>query len=164
VEKALPAHHYYFREDWHIAAALPEVWWAISRVKTYTEWWKPVYQLAEPLDGDGEPRVGGRTELVARGFLPYTLRFRTETIALDPPQRIEFSASGDFVGRGCWTLRAEANGTVATLEWEPIVEKPGVKQLSFLLKPLFKWNHRWTMKWGERGLRIYLAGRASARR
>lgn len=158
----MPAHHYHFLEDWFLEAPLDEVWWAISRVNTYTRWWKPVYLEAEGLDCGGPPRVGGRTRILAKGFLPYRLRFTTETTALEPPRRLEFRARGDFVGRGCWTLKEDRGGTVATLEWEPIVEKPFVKELSFLLKPVFRWNHRWTMKWGERGLRIYLAGRASA--
>lgn len=36
------------------------------------------------------------------------------------------------------------------------VEKPGVKQLSPVLKPLFRWNHRWAMERGQRGVRALL--------
>jgi hypothetical protein len=43
-----------------------------------------------------------------------------------------------------------------TLEWNPCVEKPLVKFLSPILKPLFYWNHEWTMKRGERQIVEYL--------
>jgi len=43
-----------------------------------------------------------------------------------------------------------------TLDWNPIVEKPIIKLLSPLLKPVFRWNHRWAMNLGEKQLVEYL--------
>ena len=54
-------------------------------------------------------------------------------------------------------LQPDGNGTVVTLEWNPIVEKPLVKFLSPILKPLFRWNHEWTMKRGARQIMEYLS-------
>lgn len=43
-----------------------------------------------------------------------------------------------------------------SLEWNQRVEKPLIKILSALLKPIFRWNHEWTMKRGERQIVEYL--------
>jgi hypothetical protein len=40
----------------------------------------------------------------------------------------------------------------------PRVETPLVKILSLILKPIFRWNHDWTMKRGERQIAAYLGG------
>jgi hypothetical protein len=38
-------------------------------------------------------------------------------------------------------------------------EKPLIKYLSFVLKPLFAWNHYWAMNRGEASLRLEVARR-----
>jgi hypothetical protein len=43
------------------------------------------------------------------------------------------------------------------IEEQVIAEKPLIRALSPLLKPLFAWNHYWTTPRGEAGLRAYLA-------
>jgi hypothetical protein len=58
-----------------------------------------------------------------------------------------------------WLLKSETNGTNVTLEWNPRVEKPIVKFLSPVLKPIFHWNHHWTMRRGEVQLAAYLSER-----
>ena len=43
------------------------------------------------------------------------------------------------------------------LDWRPIVQKAGVKHLTPILRPLFRSNHNWTMRRGERHIAEYLA-------
>jgi hypothetical protein len=69
---------------------------------------------------------------------------------------------GDFEGGGEWTLEPAEGGTNATLDWRPIVNKPLVKNLTPVLRPLFRSNHTWTMKRGEKHIADYLAQRRSA--
>jgi hypothetical protein len=77
---------------------------------------------------------------------------------LKKPDLIEFRASGDFVTDASrWLLKAEGNGTLVTLEWNPRIEKGVVKFLSPVLKPLFRWNHNWTMRRGELLITAHLA-------
>ena len=122
-----------------------------------------VYLSAVSLDGEGEPRVGGRVAVVAKGWLPYKLRFTIETTALEKPTLIEFKATGDFVTDASrWVLKHEGVGTSVTLEWNPRVEKAALKLLSPLLKPLFRWNHAWTMKLGQRQIIQYLVGQQTS--
>jgi len=97
--------------------------------------------------------------IVSRGFLPYLLRWEAEIVEADAPNSFAFAMAGDFVGSGSWTFAPGDDGTSATFEFRPRVEKPGVKQLSPVLKPLFRWNHRWAMEHGERGVNALFARR-----
>lgn len=47
-------------------------------------------------------------------------------------------------------------------DWRIEAEKPLLKRLSFILKPLFSMNHRWAMARGEESLKIELARRHAA--
>jgi hypothetical protein len=98
---------------------------------------------------------------VAKGWLPYKLRFTIETLALQRPTLIEFKTTGDFVTDASrWFLKSQANGTSVILEWNPRVEKAVVRFLTPVLKPLFRWNHNWTMERGQRQIVEYMAGRS----
>jgi hypothetical protein len=85
----------------------------------------------------------------ARGFLPYHLRFSLTCLETDRPYRIHSRLDGDFEGTGTWLLQADEAGTHVQLDWRPSVNKAGVKQLSPVLRPLFRANHNWTMRRGE---------------
>ena len=65
--------------------------------------------------------------------------------------------TGDFVTDvSRWVLEPEGNGTIVTLEWNPIVEKLLVKILSPILEPMFRWNHNLSMSRGDRQIGEYL--------
>ncbi|HYR44360.1 MAG TPA: hypothetical protein VER98_15125 [Terriglobia bacterium] len=55
----------------------------------------------------------------------------------------------------------KGTGTNVVLDWNPIVEKPVVKLLSPILKPIFRWNHNWTMVRGQRQIVDYMSKRRS---
>ena len=46
-----------------------------------------------------------------------------------------------------------------TYDWKIRADKPLLRYLSFLLKPIFSANHRWAMAQGEKALRAELACR-----
>jgi hypothetical protein len=148
---------YHFEDHWLVPFPVESVWEVLSRAEEYPVWWRGVYLSARTLDGD--PRLGTRhpVAVVARGWLPYKLRFTIETLTLKKPELIEFKASGDFVTDASrWLLKPQGQETLVTLEWNPLVQKPVVKFLSPVLKPLFRWNHNWTMRRGERQISEYL--------
>lgn len=155
----MPANDYYFLEEWFIPAPADEVWKVMSDARLLPEWWRGVYLSAEPLDGYSEPRVGGRVRGRARGFLPYRLGFTIEATELTRPSVVAVKIAGDLTGTWRATLREEAGGTRVTLEERVIADKPLIRLLSPVLKPLFAWNHRWTTPRGEQGLIAYLAER-----
>jgi hypothetical protein len=68
-------------------------------------------------------------------------------------------ASGDFEGRGIWSYRQAGPQVAVTYDWKILVEKPILRQLSFLLKPIYEANHRWAMARGEESLKLELARR-----
>ena len=147
------ANVYHFEDKWHVPFPAEKVWEVLSRPEDYPRWWRGVYLSAEPLEGS----EGKRVAVVAKGRLPYKLRFTIETLRLEKPRLIEFRATGDFVTDvSRWRLEPDGEGTRVTLEWNPRVQKPLVKILSPILKPIFRWNHDWTMKRGERQIVEYL--------
>jgi hypothetical protein len=89
---------------------------------------------------------------LVRAKLPYTLNFTTELVRERPPHELEIKASGELVGTGLWKLNEKDGWTEIEFHWDVRAEKPLVRWLSFLLKPLFRWNHDWVMRVGERGL------------
>ena len=96
---------------------------------------------------------------MTKGWLPYTLRWEFVTTESRYPNGMTLVAAGDFNGRGIWTFEQDGSFVNMTYDWRLEVEKPGVKQMSFLLKPLFDANHRWAMSQGEESLKLELARR-----
>ena len=104
--------------------------------------------------------TGARVALVTKGWLPYRLRWIAKTTRLDRPWLIEFKGEGDFrTDSSRWVLREIEGGAEATLEWNPIVDQLVVRLLSPIARPLFRSNHVWAMRLGERQLKEYMASR-----
>ena len=71
------------------------------------------------------------------------------------------TASGDFVGRGIWSIVPDGDFVDISFDWKLSAEKPLLRYLSFLLKPAFEANHRWAMDQGLHDLELEIArGRA----
>ena len=58
---------------------------------------------------------------------------------------------GDFEGTATWLLSEDGGRVTAQLDFRPDVQKPGVRQLTPVLRPLFSANHRWAMRRGQEG-------------
>src|SRR6185295_9030162 len=58
-----------------------------------------------------------------------------------------------------WTFRQDGSFVDITYDWRLRAEKPLLRNLSFLMRPLFEANHRWAMAQGEESLRLELARR-----
>lgn len=84
------------------------------------------------------------------------MNFGLEVIEVEPPRRILSRLSKDFDGTGLWTLEETGRGTLATLDWRPTVNHALIKYLTPVLRPLFRSNHNWAMRRGERQLREHL--------
>jgi hypothetical protein len=68
-------------------------------------------------------------------------------------------ATGDLEGRGIWTILQDGPFVNVTYDWTIRANKPIIDKLSFLLKPIFRSNHKWTMRRGEESLRLELRRR-----
>jgi hypothetical protein len=160
----MAANVFRFEESWTIPnASVETVYDVLARGELLPLWWKGVYLEAERLGGAGEPKVGDRIRVKARGFLPYRLRFVLEAVELTPNRRVVVKTSGDFDGRWTATLSQQGDSVHVDLVWEVAVLRQILKFLSPLLRPAFAWNHRWTTPRGERGLRDFLYARSTGR-
>ncbi|MCI0437546.1 MAG: hypothetical protein L0177_00245 [Chloroflexi bacterium] len=90
----MPANRYEFRDKWLIPHPIGDVWDVLARTSDFPKWWKGVYLEARALDNLEEPSVGKRTEVRAKGWMPYKLRFAVETLKLERPRLIEVAAEG----------------------------------------------------------------------
>lgn len=158
----MASNDYHFITEWRVPGTMDEVAAIIGDASGLARWWPAVYlgvQEVAPGDARG---VGKVVDLYTKGWLPYTLRWRFLVTEVDFPRRIVLEATGDFVGRGEWTFAQDAGGgdlTRVTYDWRIRVEKPLLRSLSFLLKPIFAANHRWAMSKGEESLLLELARR-----
>lgn len=148
---------YYFITRWRVQAGAEEVFAILSDPLEYPRWWPAVYlSTADALPGQGGG-VGRRVRLHTRGWLPYTLRWESVVTEVARPHRLAIRATGDFNGRGIWSLVEDGEYCDITFDWKLIAEKPVLAALSFALKPAFEANHRWAMARGEESLRLELA-------
>ncbi|WP_174329829.1 SRPBCC family protein [Litchfieldella anticariensis] len=155
----MKSNKFHFMETWTVPGYSPEeIWAAISTAHPchLPRWWDGVYLQVKPLEGADRLSVGARAWVKARGFLPYKLRFLLEVSALEPNSRIEVRSQGDLEGVWCAQLKEYEDGSCIGLEWKVTVNKPIVRLLSPLLKPVFARNHIWTTPRGEAGLRAYM--------
>jgi len=67
--------------------------------------------------------------LTTKGWMPYLLHWNVRELSSDPPGSLVIEVSGDFEGRGIWTLMPDGDHTSITYDWRIRVEKPGVKKL-----------------------------------
>jgi uncharacterized protein YndB with AHSA1/START domain len=151
---------YHFVTRWRVRAPREEIFAVLTDSKSLTRWWPSVYravdQIAPPTEPDG---VGKRLGLHTQGWLPYRLHWELLVVEHESPSRLGFEARGDFVGKGTWTLVPETDGTSVEYEWTVRAEKPLLRRLSLLLKPVFTMNHRWAMARGLQSLEVELQRR-----
>jgi hypothetical protein len=161
------ANEYAFLTTWLIPATADDIVAVLGDAESLACWWPSVYLGVEVLEPGDERGLGRVVDLYTKGWLPYTLRWQFRVTQSDPPHGFTIEASGDFVGRGIWTLTPEADvdagpRTRVDYDWRILAEKGLLKRLSFLMKPIFAANHRWAMAQGEKSLRLELARRRAA--
>jgi hypothetical protein len=161
------SNEYAFLTTWRIAGSPEEISSILGDVRSLPRWWPSVYLAAEVVEPGDSLGIGRVVELHTKGWLPYTLRWRFTVTESDPPRGFSLRASGDFVGRGIWTLTPDqGNGTGpmtrAVYDWRVAAEKGLLRRLSFIAKPVFAANHRGAMARGEESLRLELARRHAA--
>jgi hypothetical protein len=155
----MPTNDYHFIDQWRVAADLKEVADILEDALSLSSWWPSVYFEVKELEPGGENGVGKLISLRAGGWLPYTLRIKFRTIESRYPNGFSMDATGDLEGQGIWTFAQDGRFVNVTYDWTIRANKPIIDKLSFLLKPIFQANHRWTMKRGEESLKLELLRR-----
>jgi hypothetical protein len=78
---------------------------------------------------------------------------------VDRPRRVALEAEGDFNGTGIWTITPDKDYVNVIYDWRVRTDKPLLKYLSFVMKPIFAANHHWAMTMGEKSLHLELLRR-----
>lgn len=155
----MATNEYQFIDRWRVEGTVREVAEIIENGKDLSRWWPSVYLEVDELETGGERGLGKLISLRARGFLPYTLRINFRTVETRSPNGFTLEATGDLEGTGIWTFEQDGPFVNITYDWTVQANKPIVRTFSFLLKPIFAANHRWTMARGEESLKLELARR-----
>lgn len=158
----MPGNDYHFITHWQVQSATQEVFEILCDAPDLVRWWPSVYLEVEELEPGDENGVGKVVSLYTTGWLPYTLRWQFRVTEARVPHTFTLEAWGDFVGRGVWTLEQDGPWVNITYEWQVRADKPLLRALSFILKPVFSANHRWAMARGEESLKLELARRHAA--
>ena len=146
------------------AGTVEEVAGVLSDVRELGRWWPAVYLKVDELSAGEENGVGKRARLHTKGWLPYTLDWELTVVESRHPRGFTIEAQGDLAGRGVWRLEPAGAWTRVTYDWVVRAEKPLLRALSPLLRPLLAANHRWAMRRGEESLALELARRRAASR
>lgn len=150
----MSANEYHFVTHWRVASTVEEVSDVLGSPTDLPRWWPSVYVAVR--------EVNGVVELHTKGWLPYTLHWFFRETESRWPLGFSLQAWGDFEGRGVWTFAQDGRFVNITYDWKIRAEKPLLRYLSFLLKPIFSANHRWAMARGEESLVAELGRRAGA--
>ena len=155
----MPTTDYHFIDKWRVEGEVKEVADIIEDALSLPRWWPAVYFEVKVIEPGGEGGIGKLLELRAGGWLPYTLLIKFRTVESNYPYGFKMEANGDLEGTGIWIFEQDGDHVNVTYDWTISANKPIIRQLSFLLKPIFRSYHNWTMKRGEESLKLELLRR-----
>ncbi len=153
----MPTNEYHFITLWRVEGTVHEVSDVLKDAVALPRWWPSVYLDVQQVEPGDEEGVGKVISLYTKGWLPYTLRWQFRVTESRYPYGFSLEAWGDFEGRGVWTFEQDRAHVNVTYDWKIRADKPLLRSLSFILKPIFSANHRWAMARGEESLELELA-------
>lgn len=101
---------------WRVAGTVEEVTAVFRRGADLPRWWPAVYLEARERDAGGADGLGGVTDLRSKGWLPYTLRWRSTAVEVRQPHGFTIAATGNFAGRGVWTFARDGDWADLTFD------------------------------------------------
>lgn len=155
----MPANEYQFVTVWEVEGSPDEVFAILDDPADLARWWPSVYLDVVVVDPGDERGIGKVVDVLTKGWLPYKLRWSFRVTEKARPTRIALDTWGDLDGHGEWTITAHGAMTRDRYDWRVRADKPLLRYLSFLFKPVFSANHRWAMARGEESLKAELARR-----
>jgi hypothetical protein len=156
----MPTNDYHFVDRWRVEADCQEVAEIIEDAVGLPRWWGSVYFEVKELEaGEGNHGTGKLISVRAGGWLPYTLKINFRTVESRYPHGFTMEAAGDLEGKGIWTFAPDEPFVNVTYDWTIRANKSVIEKFSFLLKPIFRSNHNWTMRRGEESLKLELLRR-----
>lgn len=150
---------YHFVTTWRVRGTCGEVADVLRDPLDLPRWWPAVYLSAQELIPSDDRGLQQRVRLHTKGWLPYTLRWEFVVVESRYPERYAIEAFGDFNGRGVWTLTQDGEFVDVQFDWRVRAEKPLLRALSPVMRPVLEGNHRWAMRQGEESLTLELQRR-----
>jgi uncharacterized protein YndB with AHSA1/START domain len=146
------AGEYVFIDEWDVDAPKEHVFEALADARTYPQWWTPTYK---EVSSDGPPEVGRESRQRFGGKLPYTLTTTSRVVRLERSDELEVDVVGDLRGRGVWTLSDRDGKVHVRFDWRVFADRPLLRSLTPVLRPVFRWNHNVAIRDAMRGLEPY---------
>lgn len=143
---------YRFRSLWAVRATTARVFDALVDLASYPRWWPDIRDVTR-VDDD-------TAEVTCRSVLPYALTFRLHRAEEDAAAgRMRVDMTGDLEGyvQGV-VVRHSVAGALLDISQRVVVNKPLLRTLAPVARPLFRANHTLMMWRGQRGFRAYLTG------
>lgn len=143
---------YRFRNLWAVRATTTRVFDALVDLASYPCWWPDIRAVTQ-LDDD-------TAEVTCRSALPYSLTFRLHRAEENAHAgRMRVDMTGDLEGyvQGL-VAQHRTLGALLAISQRVVVNKPLLRALSPVARPLFQANHALMMWRGQRGFRAYLGG------
>ena len=156
------SNQYEFVSHWRVEGTCGEVADILATRWRFARWWPSVYLDVDEMRPPDARGLGRRVRLHTKGWLPYTIlwEFGDRRIALSA--RLHDRGERRLRRTRRLDVRAGWPCVDVTYDWRLRAEKPLLRNLSFLLKPLFEANHRWAMAQGEESLKLELLRRRAA--
>lgn len=149
---------YKFVTVWRIEAPIEAVFEAIYHSEHWPTWWGSVRRVVEVAPGDNRG-VGSVRRYFWRSRLPYDLVFEVTVARIQRPVALEGVSGGELVGTGSWDLSQDGAVTTVRNTWEVGTTKRWMNVLAPLARPIFGWNHAYSMHQGGEGLARLLGAR-----
>nr|WP_225953769.1 SRPBCC family protein [Kibdelosporangium phytohabitans] len=144
-----PVNRYRFRSLWTVRAAAGDVFDVVTDPGTYPLWWPDIHGVGR-IDDD-------TAEVVCRSVLPYALTFRMHRAEQDLDRgRMMIGMTGDLEGFCRSTVVPGRRTVTLEITQDVIVNKPLLRALAPVARPVFRANHAAMMWRGQRGLRGFL--------
>ena len=150
------ANQFHFITRWRVKGTAEEVFAILGAPLEYPRWWPSAYLMVREIATGDRVGRGRSVGLLTRGWLPYRLRWQATTSEVRLPERFVVQASGDFEGRGIWSIVQDGAFTDITFDWKLTAKKRLLRMLSPLFHTAFEANHRWAMEQGRMSLELEL--------
>ena len=159
----MAAQQYDFLTKWRFEHCdIHEVADILEDTASLPRWWPELFKQVTIVQPGGNHALGQVARCACRARLPYTLHFTYTVVEEHYPNGSTIESTGDLIGTGIWRLASRENGVDVEYSWRVRLEKPFLRLVSPILRPLLAWNHEWSMEKGATGLRRELARRRLA--
>ena len=137
---------YHFVTSFNVHSPREAVWRVLEDAEAWPDWWRWLERIELIREGDNK---GIGTIIRSRVTTPlrYRLTYDGTTRRSNPPDLIEFDATGDLVGRGQFRLH-ETGGSHTKVVFTWMVETPKwwMNAVAPIARPMFTWNHHRLME------------------